>query len=241
MSLRRIFQKKDQKTKVSLFQKIIDFLIWGGLIVTIVHLQKRYHQHTVISVPVSLVSGEIASQPNTLKLVQACQNSPENRISLSLNEFDSLFLIPRNTEIESQESFKNQERYTVHLNHIDSNSLVALPGIGPFTARKIIQYRNRLGGYYSKYQLLEIKHIDSQLVESERLEWLIDTGKIDKISLNNLEISRWYQHPYIGKQKAKLLQEYLRVHKQINRHQFESLRSLTSQEKKILMLYLKFN
>ena len=36
----------------------------------------------------------------------------------------------------------------LELNTADSTALVALRGIGPYYARKILAYRDRLGGFY---------------------------------------------------------------------------------------------
>ena len=45
----------------------------------------------------------------------------------------------------------------VELNTADSAMLDAVRGIGPYYAKKILRYRELLGGYYSVEQLKEIK------------------------------------------------------------------------------------
>jgi DNA uptake protein ComE-like DNA-binding protein len=54
------------------------------------------------------------------------------------------------------------------LNLADSAAFDALPGIGPYFATKMVAYRNELGGYSSKEQLLNI--------------WKFDEEKLQKIS-----------------------------------------------------------
>ncbi len=48
----------------------------------------------------------------------------------------------------------------IDLNSADTTALKTLPGIGSYFARKIVEYREELGGYSSKEQLLDIWHFD---------------------------------------------------------------------------------
>ncbi len=52
-----------------------------------------------------------------------------------------------------------QPDFPISLNYITSEELQAINGIGESTAQKIIDYRNALGGFTSRYQLLEINGI----------------------------------------------------------------------------------
>ena len=47
----------------------------------------------------------------------------------------------------------------VNLNTADEKALDALPGVGPATARKIIEYRESEGGFQSTEDLMKIKGI----------------------------------------------------------------------------------
>src|SRR5690606_40943919 len=61
------------------------------------------------------------------------------------------------------------------INRCTAGELVALPGIGPVLAERIIKYRNLLGGFVDKWQLVEVYGLDSsvarlaaeQLIRSE--------------------------------------------------------------------------
>lgn len=57
---------------------------------------------------------------------------------------------------------------TIDLNFADSADLASLRGIGGYYAHRIIEYRNRLGFFYSDSQLLEISGIDSVRFEGLR-------------------------------------------------------------------------
>ncbi|MBO4670408.1 MAG: helix-hairpin-helix domain-containing protein [Bacteroidales bacterium] len=48
------------------------------------------------------------------------------------------------------------------INLADSAAFDALPGIGPYFAAKMVEYRARLGGYSYKEQLMDIYHFDKE-------------------------------------------------------------------------------
>src|SRR5574344_521719 len=65
-------------------------------------------------------------------------------------------------------SFKSQEKKTlsIDLNTCDSLDLQLLPGIGVVFSRRIVLYRQKLGGYVSKEQLMEVYGMTGQLYNS---------------------------------------------------------------------------
>jgi len=63
----------------------------------------------------------------------------------------------RKTEIK-----ETRKKVLVDLNDADSVTLLTLYGIGPSFAKRIIKYRNLLGGFYSKNQLLEVYGFDQE-------------------------------------------------------------------------------
>lgn len=50
----------------------------------------------------------------------------------------------------------------VDINKADSAALDALPGIGPYFAARILEYRTQLGGFRSTEQLMDIKYFDKE-------------------------------------------------------------------------------
>ena len=56
----------------------------------------------------------------------------------------------------------------IDLNKVDSAQLLALPGIGPYFAGKIVRYREKIKGYTSVDQLLEIYRFDQEKLDGIR-------------------------------------------------------------------------
>jgi DNA uptake protein ComE-like DNA-binding protein len=87
---------------------------------------------------------------------------------------------------------------SLELNSADSANLVKLPGIGPYYAKKIIQYRDKLGGFADKRQLMDIFGIDEERYSMFSDKITVDTSKIQKMNLNEVTYEQLSTNPYIG-------------------------------------------
>lgn len=96
----------------------------------------------------------------------------------------------------------------VVLNTADTTALKTVPGIGPYFARKIVEYGVRLGGYVSIDQLDEIE--DFPLDAKKYLE--IRQASPRKLNLNQLSLNELKRHPYINYYRAKAITDYRRLH-----------------------------
>ncbi len=86
------------------------------------------------------------------------------------------------------------------LNRADSTALLALPGIGPFFAGKMVAYREQLGGYSYPEQLMEIWHFDQEKYMG--LQDLITCSEPEPYSIWTLPEADLARHPYISKAEA---------------------------------------
>jgi DNA uptake protein ComE-like DNA-binding protein len=88
----------------------------------------------------------------------------------------------------------------VDINKADSAALLALPGIGPYFAGKIVEYRERLGGYSSAEQLMEIYHFDREKYDG--LKDLITCSTPAPFALWALPEADLARHPHISRSEA---------------------------------------
>lgn len=79
-----------------------------------------------------------------------------------------------------------------------------MPGIGSSIARMIVNYRERLGGFFRIEQLQEI-HLKA---EKLRPWFSIDTHQTRRINVNKTGMERMMHHPYINYYQAKVIIEY---------------------------------
>ena len=100
----------------------------------------------------------------------------------------------------------------LELNMADSAALVALRGIGPYYARKILDYRERLGGFVDAAQLLEIEGIDADRLAGFSEDVTVDAKKIRKIDLWHASDTVLARHPYIGAKGARSVLRYRQLY-----------------------------
>jgi DNA uptake protein ComE-like DNA-binding protein len=104
---------------------------------------------------------------------------------------------------------------TVNVNACDSADFEKLPGIGPVLARRIVRYRNLLGGFYITTQLKEVYGISDSLFTALVPRLAADTSLIVKINVNNATEKELARHPYIGKYTAGGILRYRNTAKTI--------------------------
>lgn len=90
----------------------------------------------------------------------------------------------------------------VDLNNCTVDDLIQLPGIGEYFANKILEYNQRLGGFVSNEQLLEVWRFDMEKLEKIEPYLLNPSEKIAKININSATIEELKVHPYFDWKKA---------------------------------------
>jgi len=99
----------------------------------------------------------------------------------------------------------------VELNKADSTDLVALPGIGPVLASRILRYRERLGGFYSIDQLYEVHGLSHEVIQRIRPLLILDTTLIQPVYINKDPERTIASHPYISVYQSKAIVSYRRL------------------------------
>ena len=136
----------------------------------------------------------------------------EKIYGISKEEFSLLepfILLPEKPEMTAPENIapsKTQYKsIIVDLNTADSATLLELRGIGPSFAKRILKYRELLGGYYCKEQLLEVYGFDSQRYEQVSPYCIIGDGPFRKLNLNLATTAELKKHPYLDYYIAKAI------------------------------------
>ena len=128
--------------------------------------------------------------------------------STLVNEKESYTRKDTKDSVTYQRPSKIKETEHIVLNTADTTSLMTIPGIGPYYARKIVQYGNRLGGYVSVDQLDEI---DDFPTEAKKY-LVINNPTPKKLNINQLSLNELKRHPYINFYQAKAITDYRRLH-----------------------------
>ena len=96
----------------------------------------------------------------------------------------------------------------IEINGADTTELMKIPGIGSYYSRQIVRYRNQLGGFVSKEQLLEIEGFPEDAVKYIS----IDESCIRRLRINQLTLSQLKRHPYLNYYQARAISDYRRLH-----------------------------
>jgi DNA uptake protein ComE-like DNA-binding protein len=96
-----------------------------------------------------------------------------------------------------------QRPLLIDINVADSVSFTRLYGIGGYYARKIIEYRERLGNFYSTAQLMEIPGIDSVRFNGFAKRVTADPAAVRSFSLDTAGKYFLTRHPYVGAYAAR--------------------------------------
>ena len=130
------------------------------------------------------------------------------------------------------------DSFMVELNSADSISLEKLPGIGKTLAKRIVKYRDLVGGFYSVDQLKEVYGLNESTFGEIRSKLKIDKALLKKIDLNFADNNELARHPYIKKALAGRIVKFRSRYGSIN--DFSVLKDsmiLTSEEYERLKPY----
>ncbi|MBI9060469.1 MAG: helix-hairpin-helix domain-containing protein [Marinilabiliaceae bacterium] len=103
------------------------------------------------------------------------------------------------------------EHFEIELNRADTSELCLLKGIGPYYARRIIYYRNQVGGFYSIDQLLEVEGISPIVLSDNEEKIVVDPNLIQSLNVHTASLWKMKAHPYLNFYMAKDIYEYRRV------------------------------
>ena len=109
-------------------------------------------------------------------------------------------------------TFAKKEKVMVELNSADTLLLTQISGIGPAFAKRIAKYREKLGGFFFKEQLMEVYGIDSTKYNEISDQIKINTANVKKININTAEFDEIKNHPYLKYKQINAIIQYRKQH-----------------------------
>lgn len=106
---------------------------------------------------------------------------------------------------------KNSTKLNIDINTDSIEELEQLTGIGKVLATRILKYKNKLGGYIKKAQLLEVYGIDTPRYLGF-LEQIYLTEQVKKISINTAKFEELINHPYLNYNQVRAIIQYRNQH-----------------------------
>jgi len=106
---------------------------------------------------------------------------------------------------------KKSQDWKININEADSTAWVALPGIGPGFAKRILTFRERLGGFAAAEQLAEVYGIDTIWIRQNLRKFQVGKGVYRPLYVNRA-IWNEFRHPYLPFAQAKVVLNYRKQH-----------------------------
>lgn len=133
---------------------------------------------------------------------------------------------------------KIAEGVTLPANTADTTALKHIPGIGSYYARKIVDYRERLGGFVSTSQIGEIEDLPAGITR-----WFV-LDKADKpkqLRINHSTFKQMVRHPYLSYEQTKIIVTHIRQYGAIRSwRDLQLYKEFTQNDFKRLAPYISF-
>ena len=129
----------------------------------------------------------------------------------------------------------------IDLNSATQLELKKVNGIGEALSKRIIDYRDKLGGFTNDIQLYEVYGLDYQLTDKVRNDFTVKTPKeIIKMNLNKISASDIATVPGISFELAKRIWEFRVLNERIvDFIELKKIEGLTERKLQGIQLYLK--
>ncbi len=133
---------------------------------------------------------------------------------------------------------KLAEGVTLPANTADTTALKHIPGIGSYYARKIVDYRERLGGFVSTSQIGEIEDLPAGITR-----WFV-LDKADEprqLRINHATFKQLVRHPYLSYEQTKIIVTHIRQYGAIRSwRDLQLYKEFTQNDFKRLAPYISF-
>ncbi|HEX7904444.1 MAG TPA: helix-hairpin-helix domain-containing protein [Chitinophagaceae bacterium] len=105
------------------------------------------------------------------------------------------------------------ERYkAIDINTADTSAYIALPGIGSKLAARIVNFRDKLGGFYSINQVGETFGLPDSTFQKIKQYLKLENDLVKKININTASVDELKAHPYIKYSLANPIVAYRNEH-----------------------------
>jgi competence protein ComEA len=174
-------------------------------------------EKTVQTIQNYLSKGGKFRKPDDLKRVYGLRENEYERLEpyikieggIETKKYESF--TQTNNETQPAKSFTS--RYSViDVNVADTTAFISLPGIGSKLAARIVNFRDKLGGFYSVEQVKETFGLSDSTYQKIKQYLKLDNSPIKKININIATIDELKAHPYIKYSLANPIVAYRNEH-----------------------------
>lgn len=100
----------------------------------------------------------------------------------------------------------------IDINLADTSQWIALPGVGSKLAGRIVQFRDKLGGFYNVSQVAETYGLPDSTFQKIQSRLRVNPTQIRRININTVTADELKAHPYFRWNVATAVVNYRRQH-----------------------------
>lgn len=104
----------------------------------------------------------------------------------------------------------------MEINAADTSPYIALPGIGSKLSKRIIAFRERLGGFCSIDQIAGTYFLPDSTFQKIKPYLIVDSKAIKMIHINSASVDEMKSHPYIKYNITNAIFQYPNQHGNFN-------------------------
>jgi competence protein ComEA len=167
---------------------------------------------TVQTIQHYLAKGGRFRQPEDLGKIYGIRKNDYDRL-VAYVQIEPVRDVPAATQQNAtQNLFTKKTPVLVNINTADSSAWIALPGIGSKLAARIINFRQKLGGFYTVDQVAETFGLPDSVFQKIKSSLQNTPGSIQTININTADAHTLKSHPYIKWPLANAIVQYRHQH-----------------------------
>ena len=117
----------------------------------------------------------------------------------------------RQTNYETRQPYARPEIKSIDINAADTLQWQSLPGIGPGYARRIVNFRDKLGGFHTVAQVAETYGLPDSTFKAIQKYLQNDKGFTKPLNINTDDYQS-LKHPYLSFAQARAITNYRKQH-----------------------------
>jgi competence protein ComEA len=120
--------------------------------------------------------------------------------------------IQTSIENPSHPTYTKKTYQVIDINGADTTAYIALPGVGSALAKRILNFREKLGGFYRIEQVGETYGVADSTFQKIKPYLQVTTNTVRKLNLNTSPVEVLAAHPYIKWPIAKSIVAFRQQH-----------------------------
>lgn len=176
------------------------------------------HEKTINTIQNFLAKGYTFRKPEDIKKVyglspkEAERFMPYIHISQKQASANSSFANRANAAYSTNTAFETKKIHIIDINTADTSAFISLPGIGNKLAARIVNFRQKLGGFSSVAQLGETYGIPDSTFQNIKTRLQCNNPALKTININTADVNELRAHPYLRWNIANAIINYRQQH-----------------------------